>query len=304
MRRWNELLILFSLGASLAAADCSEHVQICRDLPLGAGAGSGSAAGNTAGSTAGSTAAAGSDALACRIATCQGKIYRCGDCLDNDADGLADSADPECTGPCDDTEDSYYGGIPGQNNAPCHEDCYFDQDTGPGNDHCYWSQDCDRLSVAPNYPPSANTRCAYNPAAKVPGTSSTCAQLETTQDPACLAYCGPLTPNGCDSFGCCELPAGSKKFVWIGSTEQNVGSCNAATLDDPAACHPCTPVASAFNACDECEVCIGRTAPLASCALGTEARCAHGLATCGQPGEPSCAPGGSCITGCCEPAPK
>jgi hypothetical protein len=73
----------------------------------------------------------------CQIKTCQGKVYECGDCLDNDSDCRIDSSDDQCLGPCDNTENSFYGGIPGQNNAPCKQDCYFDADTGAGNDQCY-----------------------------------------------------------------------------------------------------------------------------------------------------------------------
>lgn len=38
-----------------------------------------------------------------------------------------------------------------------------------------------------------------------------------TPDAACLAFCMPLTPNGCDCFGCCEVfaAAGSSRFVFI-----------------------------------------------------------------------------------------
>ena len=110
----------------------------------------------------------------CQVATCQGKVYACGDCIDNDGDCQIDSADDQCLGPCDNTEDSFYGGIPGQNNSPCKSDCYFDQDTGSGNDDCYWSHKCDPLEVAPNYPPEGS-QCAYNPNANIPGYSGTCA---------------------------------------------------------------------------------------------------------------------------------
>ncbi|HEY3666011.1 MAG TPA: hypothetical protein VGL19_08435, partial [Polyangiaceae bacterium] len=202
---------------------CSEHVEVGRDLPL-TGAGSGglelAGSGGLAVMMSGASGLAGASGAAphvCQKTTCQGKPYQCGDCLDNDGDGLIDSDDPDCTGPCDNTEDSYFGGIPGQNNAPCRQDCYFDQDTGSGNDQCYWSQDCDPLSVAPAYPPSGDARCSYKPNMTVPGSGSTCEGLDSAQSAQCLSYCLPVTPNGCDCFGCCELPADSGKFVWIGS---------------------------------------------------------------------------------------
>src|SRR5262249_30843808 len=110
----------------------------------------------------------------CQIKTCQGKVYQCGDCLDNDGDCRIDDSDTQCLGPCDNTEDSLYGGIPGQNNSPCKSDCYFDQDTGSGNDDCYWSHKCDPLEVPPDYPPEGS-KCAYDPNANIPGYGGTCA---------------------------------------------------------------------------------------------------------------------------------
>jgi hypothetical protein len=267
-------------------------------------AGAGGQSLNTGGTVALDGGSGGQAAHVCQVTACQGHQYQCGDCIDNDGDGLVDSDDPDCTGPCDNTEDSYFGGIPGQNNAPCREDCYFDQDTGSGNDHCYWDQECDPLSVAPAYPPSGDAHCAFTPGATVPGSGSTCEELGTTQANACLSYCLPITPNGCDCFGCCELPAGSNKFVWIGSAQKNVGTCDAAHVGDPSACQPCTPVRSCFNACDPCEVCVGRTAPDASCATPGSGRCLGTAMACGQPGEADCPSDYYCVTGCCEAAPR
>lgn len=257
----------------------------------------------------GSNAAAGIGAGgsgACVVSECQGHVYQCGDCIDNDGDSLIDSMDDECLGPCDNTEDSYYGGIPGQNNSPCRQDCYFDKDTGPGNDECYWSHGCDPLSVASAFPPSGDEICAYDPATAVPGTSASCADLESSQLDACRSYCEPLTPNGCDCFGCCELPAGSGQYVWLGSTHAGVGSCDLSTLADATKCKPCTPVPSCMNGCGPCEVCIGKPALEPECEPqdgGTDEQCPDGLQPCGQPGQKRCEAGEYCITGCCIVVP-
>lgn len=284
----------------VALPGCEESVRIARDFS-DPGAGTGGANGG-AGPTAGAPGVE-AGAAPCVVTACQNKVYACGDCVDNDGDERIDAWDTECTGPCDDTEDSYFSGIPGANQAPCREDCYFDQDTGAGNDQCYWSQQCDPLALAPDYPPSGEARCAYDASTKTPGTTASCAELLSTQQPACLEICGPLTPNGCDGFGCCELPAGSNHFVWLGSTRQNIGSCSEATLMDPSACHPCTPVPAALNPCDACESCVGRPSLAPSCA-GTSTRCPASVAPCGQPGEPGCSAGEYCVTGCCTPTPK
>lgn len=304
MPKYRAWFVVAGVTAVLLGQTCATHIEVGRDLASSGSAGDHSgASGANPGGASGATGQGGATAHSCQVTACQGKRFQCGDCTDNDGDGLLDSDDPDCTGPCDNTEDSYFGGIPGQNNAPCKEDCYFDLDTGSGNDQCYWDQECDPLAVAPDYPPSGEARCAYQPNATVPGSAATCAELSTAQASACLNYCLPITPNGCDCFGCCELPANSGQFVWIGSASQNTGTCDASHVTDPAACRPCTPARSCFNACDPCEVCVGRTAPSADCRTSASTRCPATQAACGQPGEAACDAGAYCITGCCAPAP-
>ena len=236
----------------------------------------------------------------CTVKTCQGKVYACGDCLDNDGDCKIDDADDQCLGPCDNTENSFYGGIPGQNNSPCKADCYFDQDTGSGNDDCYWSYKCDPLEVAPNYPP-AGSQCSYNPGASIPGYGGSCAQAFASQSATCLGYCGTLTPNGCDCFGCCSIP-GLAYTVWLGSENPaGTGSCNANTLQDPTMCKPCTQVQACLNTCGNCEICIGKPDLPPECQVQ---ECPPGAQACGQPGQPFCPDGASCITGCCQANPQ
>jgi hypothetical protein len=197
--------------------------------------------------SAGSPADAGIGSTSCVVTKCDGKIYACGDCVDNDGDGLIDAADPECLGACDNTEDSYYSGIPGKSDANCKLDCYFDGDNGSGNDDCHWSTACDPLSLAPNYPPSSDAQCAYDPLTTIPGTASTCEQLYDAQSANCIAICLPMTPKSCDCFGCCEIPLSSGRYVWLGSTANGVGSCNHTVLEDPSQCHPCTQIPSCRN---------------------------------------------------------
>jgi len=236
----------------------------------------------------------------CNVATCQGKVYHCGDCLDNDGDCAVDSFDTLCLGPCDNTEDSFFGGIPGQNNSPCKADCYFDQDTGSGNDGCYWSHKCDPLEVPPAYSPEG-AMCAYDPNATIPGFGGSCQAAFTAQSAQCLSYCGPLTPNGCDCFGCCAIP-GAPTPVWLGSENpQGTPSCTTATLADPSMCKPCTQVLACLNGCDACEVCIGKPDVAPEC--GGFQICPPGSPPCGLAGQAPCAIGYTCVTGCCVPVP-
>jgi hypothetical protein len=235
----------------------------------------------------------------CQITACQGKVYECGDCVDNDGDGLIDMADPNCWGPCDNNEAGWKGEIPGQNAAPCKMDCYFDGDSGAGNDDCYWSHACDPLEPSPK-------KCEYNPNANIPGTSMDCAEASAMQSDMCDDFCGPLTPNGCDCFGCCEVHVGNETHVVYLGTEDDGGNgtCNLANVADPDLCAPCTVVPGCFNPCtpEDCEVCIGQAELPEGC---EEAKCPAGLQPCNPAlGSADCPEQQACITGCCTPEPQ
>jgi hypothetical protein len=277
---------VFAFGAVLALlAACNEpSLEVGYDEPAV------SAGGNHSG---GAGAGGSGGASACIETSCLGKTYKCGNCIDDDGDGYIDAADPECTGPCDNSEDSFFGDIPGQSGGGCRRDCYFDQDSGSGNDRCDWSYTCDRLSVEPSYPPSGEAACVYE-------ETAACATMRQEQPEACLAMCLPLTPNGCDCFGCCELPARSGKFVFLGTQRNGVGTCDIEHVDDPSACAPCTQVPSCLNRCEDCEICAGTTTVGPRC-TGTTALCSVGT-PCG-PGF-TCPGTAYCITGCCIDVPR
>ena len=126
------------------------------------------------------------------------------------------------------------------------------------------------------------------------------------QSNQCLSYCGPLTPNGCDCFGCCELPAGGGKYVWLGSEINKAGSCDIAGVGDPTKCQPCLPVKACLNTCDHCELCIGKDTLPPDCTPdggvdgGGEPQCPPGIQACGLPGQLPCPVNYYCITGCCH----
>jgi len=259
-------------------------------------------------------------------APCANHTYDCGDTLDNDNDGLIDSQDPDCLGPCDNTESSFYGGISGQPGPPCTVDCYWDANSGSGDDECYWTHECDPNEVGDPGHPEPASKCPYDPDANVPGTNLTCDTLKMTQSDVCGTVCGPLTPNGCDCFGCCELPAGGGKFVWLGSEDEATGegSCTIADIADPLKCEPCLPVPSCLNDCGLCELCIGKTTVPPECnpsgtggsggagpggggpggggaGGGGSMQCPSGVQPCGLPGQASCGVDYYCVTGCCQP---
>jgi hypothetical protein len=233
-------------------------------------------------------------------APCGNKMYECGDLVDNDMDMLLDSQDPDCLGPCDNTEDSYYTDIPGMEGGPCKADCFWDNGNGSGTDDCYWDHKCDPLEVDPDYPPEGPD-CAYDENAMA--GPYTCDEAYNMQSQTCYDVCLPLVPNGCDCFGCCELPAGSSKFVWLGSTnlETNAGTCTIDVVEDTDLCKPCTPVPGCGNDCAPCELCLGKTELPPECFDpdgGNPGQC-EGLQACGLEGQDPCPQGYYCITGCC-----
>jgi hypothetical protein len=253
----------------------------------------------------------------CIQTSCAGHLLECGDCTDNDRDGVVDSHDPECLGPCDNTEGpGLNAGIGGETGGPCAADCYFDFGNGPGNDDCHWDHRCDPLAVPPNFPPEG-PGCAFEER-RVGGRD-----CPDTQSEMCLDVCRPITPNGCDCFGCCTFdalagtgPGGADGFVWIGALgSDGEGTCTFADIDDPMACPPCTPVADCFNDCGRCELCVGRETLPPDCFPsdgggadvpgldgGTpELRCPVGVTPCGLPGNAECTADEYCITGCCQP---
>lgn len=256
---------------------------------------------------AGSPGAGGADSADCQPAYCQNHLYRCGNCEDDDGDGLIDMADPDCLGPCHNSENMFFGDIPGQNKGNCIQDCYFDQDSGGGNDDCAWSHQCDVLSVAPDFPP-AGPACAYDPATIVPraGGPGDCATLAVAQSVQCVTSCGPLTPNGCDCFGCCEVQ-GAPTPIWMGSLDESGNpTCDLAHVADPTRCKPCSQVPGCLNPCGECELCVGKTTLPAACEQNGCATpvCPFGRPSCGTPCLAACRSGETCITGCCVQVPR
>lgn len=286
---------------------CTEEVQVGRSFAMG---GMSSSAVPAAGGGVGSEPVPGErDAAAeaasplvppaCQPATCGNALLACGNCLDDDGDGRVDAADAECLGPCDDSEDELFTGAAPRVNGSCRTDCYFDRNSGSGNDGCSWSYRCDPLAVAPDYPPTGLDRCAHDPG------SDSC-QFSTGEGAACRAGCLPLTPNGCDCFGCCELPAASGRFIWLGSESLDLDHCELETSADPSLCRPCTPVAECQNDCGECELCVGKTSLPASCGIGgAPARplCPEGRQPCDPESALGCTRLEYCITGCCVPLP-
>ncbi len=261
-----------------------------------AGAGGQNASGGTAGDPgsggAGTGATGGDQTGECAIVECAGRVTACGDCLDNDEDGFADNDDPECLGPCDNYEgEELLTGVGGEAGEQCKADCYFDFGNGAGNDDCRWSRRCDPLE------PKA--QCTYEERL-VGGRDCPL----PTQSELCEDVCTPLTPNGCDCFGCCTFPelegqgpGGTDGYVFIGSEE----GCTFDTVTDTNRCKACTPASSCLNTCERCEICLGKPTIPDDCEPGDPGapRCPADRQECGLDGDMACSSGEYCVTGCC-----
>ncbi len=308
----------------------------------GSTGGSGGASGGAGGAAGGAGSDAGTDGGGAWSgmdggfvpANCQNQIYLCGDTIDNDMDGLTDWQDPDCLGPCDNSENGLNLDIPGGDGPACTVDCYWDSNSGSGNDGCYWNHSCDPLSPE-------GSACPHDPKANTPGTSLSCDELLNKQPDTCLAVCPQLVPNGCDCFGCCVLYKGGMEYgpVWLGTEDANGNySCTLDKLgapDQDTACAPCTQVKNeCYNGCGICELCIGKTvddlppecfpppppdggsssssSTSTSTSTSTSSsssgspppQCPTGVQPCGLPGQDLCPVGAYCITGCCIVQPK
>lgn len=255
----------------------------------------------------------------CYPTECDGHLLECGDCEDNDGDGRVDSRDRECLGPCDNSEDPILlARVGGETGGPCRADCYFDFGNGPGNDDCMWDSRCDPLSIAPDFHPEG-PGCAFDEGRV---GSRDCPDPQSAM---CLEVCRPLTPNGCDCFGCCTFdeiadraPEDGGPYVWIGSVEDgtNEGTCTFADVGDTSLCRPCTPQGSCFNDCGRCEICVGRDEIPDDCFDRPDGgypdggypdggvpdyRCEFGEQPCGLDGDAPCPLDYYCVTGCCQP---
>jgi len=179
---------------------------------------------------------------------CESDSPQCNNCLDDDSDGFVDGFDPECVGPLDDREDSFATGIPGDNSDPIKQDCFFDGNSGAGDDRCDIHVCC-LLDLGDGECPEEYKPSQYDPADCEPSA-------------ACIANCLPLTPPGCDCFGCCTICDGAGDCYDILTNESVAPNCDQSVIDDPALCPPCIKTEDC-NPGDciplECNLCPGMT---------------------------------------------
>jgi hypothetical protein len=171
----------------------------------------------------------------------------CSDCVDNDGDGPIDGFDPECTGAIDDDEGSFGTGIPGDNMDQYLQDCFYDGDSGGGND-CAWHTCCMLV------PPPWTDPCPLSG-----GPTWDPASCDDPQTAQCITDCGPLTPPGCDCFGCCTVcdELGCEDIIMNPQVDPD---CDYESIHDPTKCFPCTQNMECDNPCDpaNCILCPGQ----------------------------------------------
>jgi hypothetical protein len=280
MRTW----ILSCLTFFLLAA-CGNHPDGSGATPDAAGTGMGDAAG---GGKCSPTAGP-----------------QCANCRDDDGDGKIDGFDPQCSGSLDNDEASFATGIPGDNIDAINQDCFFDGNSGAGNDGCNQHVCCLLGATAKAECATKLTGIVNNPTQEGNkyNVAECFAPLGSAAVPSkCKSTCGPITPPGCDCFGCCTIcdPANPLTCFDIALNPATSPGCTTSTLSDPAICKRCTKVADCGNsACggQTCVLCPGQDPSTLPSTCGGSQTCPAGHMTCAAGG--SCPSDQYCSTGCC-----
>lgn len=208
---------------------------------------------------------------------------QCSDAIDNDDDGAIDGFDPECTGPADNDESSFATGIPGDNIDAVKQDCFFDGNSGHGDDGC----DIHVCCLLDGECPAELKPNLYDPA-----------KCEQTQE--CIDFCAPLTPPGCDCFGCCTICSGDN-CVDILTNPAVAPDCTSENAMDPTKCPTCTKSVDCGPGGDpcyelECALCPGQDPSDLPPECNNMNECPNGAASCIGT---ACAVGQYCSNGCC-----
>lgn len=231
----------------------------------------------------GVTDAAPGDRVDARPGECVPGPTECTNCVDDDDDGLVDGFDPECTGALDDDESSFGTGVQGDNQNPKIQDCFFDGNSGGGDDGCAYHTCCQLDTGGPFQCPAWLQPPTYHPE-------------DCTISAECIANCAPLTPPGCDCFGCCTICYdGECRDVLTNPAV--APACAPEVITDPGTCPPCVK-ADCGGDCDplECILCPGQTEDdlPPQC---EENECPGGQSNCAT--STDCAAGQFCSAGCC-----
>jgi hypothetical protein len=229
---------------------------------------------------------------------------QCSNCIDDDNDGRIDGFDPECTGPFDDDEATFATGIPGDNKDAINQDCFFDGDSGGGNDGC-------NQHVCCLFGATTKAECANDLVGLVNNPTQEGNKYDVTKcfpplgtatiPPKCTMVCGPLSPPGCDCFGCCTIcdPTTSNCYD-IAISPAVSPNCTPDLLADPTACHRCvktTVCGGADCGGTTCVLCPGEDQSDLDPSCNGTSTCPMGITEC--PTGTECPNETYCSNGCC-----
>jgi hypothetical protein len=214
------------------------------------------------------------------LPNCTPDLWECSNCIDDDGDGDIDGFDVECAGPLDRDEGSFATGIPGDNMDEKLQDCFFDGNSGGGND-CAWHTCCLLTGPCPT-----TIDMNFDPA--------DCQVTQTTQ---CIIDCAPITPPGCDCFGCCTV-CDAAGCVDVLLNAEIAPQCDETAIHDPTKCFTCGKNTECATPCnnDNCELCPGQTAEDLPDSCNAVA-CPDGLQVCDT--ATPCPSNTYCSGGCC-----
>jgi hypothetical protein len=225
--------------------------------------------------------------------SCQEGASQCNNCLDDDGDGAVDGFDPECTGPLDRDEGSFATGIPGDNVDEKKQDCFFD-----GNSGADFGQQISTCCLLPD------GECPASSGGGGDGVGAFDRATDCAYSQDAIDYCAPLTPPGCDCFGCCTVCVEAGCFDILANPAVSP-DCSQETAGT-AACPVCQKVAACDGgACnadpDDCVLCPGESpTDLPGTCNGANA-CPGGAQTA-CPSGTECDSASYCQAGCCVAA--
>jgi hypothetical protein len=206
---------------------------------------------------------------------------QCNNCIDDDGDGLIDGADPHCISALDDDESSFATGIPGDNVDLIWQDCFFDGNSGAGDDGCNQHVCC--ILGAPD-----KESCPHQPHRYDPNNCTLSQQ--------CIDFCSPLSPPGCDCFGCCTVcHEGNCYDVYINATV--APECDLDVLGDPTKCPTCVKQECGTGDCGGCVLCPGQTEDDLPAECGGQNQCPGDSQPCDVTSD--CGTNMFCSNGCC-----
>jgi hypothetical protein len=118
----------------------------------------------------------------------------------------------------------------------------------------------------------------------------------------CIANCAPLTPPGCDCFGCCTV-CDAAGCVDVATNPLTSPDCTDTTLHDATKCHTCVKNTECGTPCGgaTCVLCPGQDPNTLPPECNGTPTCPAGISACTAG---ACPTGKYCSVGCCIDVPQ